>query len=640
MASASRCYRSPPVARQRSLNPWRYRRGRDRKYQPRVTCDGVRPHCYACTTAKTACVYPVPEGLSQRQAQKQKLSHVSRAHESSRKVLELLRASRDSASTDILQQLQHSEHLDEAIQTIADASLLLPKIHDQRNSRAEGVEHEVFSSQPQDPDREPTTRPVTGSSDNSTRDIPTGISDSSRVLPVSRWTTVLKDDKLLTHLVGLFWTWDENLSHLIDRELFVADLSSAGSHLSQDQPRGFCSPLLVNAILAVSALHTTRKHPGSFSGDIITLGHRFASHAFDLLELEKNVSSLTLLQGAAILWVFASNEGSRAPRGQCASLKDLIKRTWSALGLETDGSGIFGFSGKDTAHDVRIWQAVSHITWGFYCFFAEMSLLFSPETLVSRPLIMKTFENQDAQLSSGSQASTSSTGDDALAAQTSYKMQIFSAKCSLCEIIDQFLSRATYDFVALKLLFTYTSYAGTSLFDGRNAASLQILHAGSMMTNLWIYRGIYTIKHEYWAAEYCSFVAHALLPRLEADSSTPAMQDIISKACCVLNEMTRAGVSDRSRELLLGIEARARVLRVRVPPYGRRLAADGPPESAPVFMVRGVQVFDGAGGGMLGAAGGTHSVRFANTISDIEPMRAEGWGGTLGENAFAHRPPR
>lgn len=51
---------------------------------------------------------------------------MSRAHESSRKVLEMLSVSQDGASHEILQQLKQSNHLDDTIQSIADASLLLP----------------------------------------------------------------------------------------------------------------------------------------------------------------------------------------------------------------------------------------------------------------------------------------------------------------------------------------------------------------------------------------------------------------------------------------------------------------------------------------------------------------------------------
>ncbi|GKT50713.1 uncharacterized protein ColSpa_10894 [Colletotrichum spaethianum] len=299
---------------------------------------------------------------------------------------------------------------------------------------------------------------------------------------------------------------------------------------------------------------------------------------------------------------------------------------------------------------------------------------------------MKTFEDLEPQQGSGSPASVSSAGEDSVTNNASYQLQVFSAKCSLCEITDQFVSgfvkndqislldsghctalynkllcwklslpdqlmtsnsvspsvlllQATYDFVALKLLFSYTSHAGTDLFDGRNAASLQVLHASSMMTNLWIYRGIYTIKHEYWAAEYCSFVALALLPRLETDTSTPAIQDIIGRACCVLNEMARAGVSGRAQELLAGVEERARALKMRVPSYGRKSATH---ESAtPMVLVRGVHVFDGANGGMLDTANGSHNVRFGQTIEYVQPESLGGRqdGGNGGDDVFVYRPP-
>ncbi|OHW97685.1 C6 transcription factor [Colletotrichum incanum] len=425
-----------------------------------------------------------------------------------------------------------------------------------------------LSDQTGDSNRESLSRPITTSSGGSAKEQTAGNTDSDPILPVSRWTIVSQDNKLLTYLIDLFWTWDGTLSHLIDRELFVSGLSSARPTSSTGRQRRFCSPFLVNAILAVTSLHATRKHPDSYSGDIVTLGHKFASHAFELLESEKGVSSLTLLQGAAVLWLFSSNEGSRASRAQCASLESLLQDTWLALGLETGGSALFRLSGKDDAHDVKIWQAVSHITWGFYCFFA-----------------------------------------------------------------------ATYDFVALKLLFSYTSHACTDLFDGRNAASLQVLHASSLMTNLWIYRGIYTIKHEYWAAEYCSFVAHALLPRLETDTSTPAVHDIIGRACCVLNEMARAGVSGRAEELLAGVEERARTLKMRVPSYGRKSATH---ESVtPMVLIRGVQVFDGAKGGMLDPENGTYTVRFGETIEHVWPEGDDGGrdGGKEGDDVFVCRPP-
>jgi hypothetical protein len=74
-------------------------------------------------------------------------------------------------------------------------------------------------------------------------------------LPLSRWTNAHHDDKLLSHLLLLFWTWDTACNRVIDRTLFEEDLRnldpSAPSALSELR---FCSPFLVNAILAVSCV--------------------------------------------------------------------------------------------------------------------------------------------------------------------------------------------------------------------------------------------------------------------------------------------------------------------------------------------------------------------------------------------------
>ncbi|KAJ0377643.1 hypothetical protein COL26b_004114 [Colletotrichum chrysophilum] len=273
---------------------------------------------------------------------------------------------------------------------------------------------------------------------------------------------------------------------------------------------------------------------------------------------------------------------------------------------------------------------------------------------------MKTFEAQDG-LSAGSLGSASSTGDIHLANQTwkAFQLQVFTAECSLCEIIDQFVSGfvtndtqrpildsgrctalynklllwklslpgglmtndsvlpTTYDFVALKLLAMFTSQSGPD-FDGRNAASLQTLHASSMISNLWIYRGLYTLKYEYWAAEHCSFAVHTLLPQMEE----PAVHDTIAKACCVLHEMgIQSGLSGRAAELLRDIEGTARIRGIRMPPYGK--GSKSPEVDAmPTFVVNGARVFDGSRGELIGDTDENGcAVSFDSTIGDVQQVQ-------------------
>lgn len=63
-------------------------------------------------------------------------------------------------------------------------------------------------------------------------------------VPAKPWTSVTEDDDLVSHLVSLYFTWDYPFYTFLDRDVFLAHMA-AGNLESE-----FCSPFLVNAILA------------------------------------------------------------------------------------------------------------------------------------------------------------------------------------------------------------------------------------------------------------------------------------------------------------------------------------------------------------------------------------------------------
>ena len=74
-------------------------------------------------------------------------------------------------------------------------------------------------------------------------------------LPLSKWTDAYHDDKLLSHLMLLFWAWDTVCNRIIDRTIFEEDLKNLDpTTLGAPSELRFCSPFLVNAILAVSCV--------------------------------------------------------------------------------------------------------------------------------------------------------------------------------------------------------------------------------------------------------------------------------------------------------------------------------------------------------------------------------------------------
>ncbi len=63
-------------------------------------------------------------------------------------------------------------------------------------------------------------------------------------VPAKPWTTVTSDDHFVSHLLSLWLTWTHPFLNCLDRELFIRDMKAGNLDCE------FCSPFLVNAILA------------------------------------------------------------------------------------------------------------------------------------------------------------------------------------------------------------------------------------------------------------------------------------------------------------------------------------------------------------------------------------------------------
>lgn len=110
----------------------------------------------------------------------------------------------------------------------------------------------------------------------------------------SRWTSVLNDDMVLRRLLRSYFLYDYQNYPAFHKDLLLEDMKCGRLR--------FCSPLLVNAILAVGA-HTDAGVPDSDKFWIPQgLGYRFLAEAKRLWEMEDHESSkLTTVQAAIIL---------------------------------------------------------------------------------------------------------------------------------------------------------------------------------------------------------------------------------------------------------------------------------------------------------------------------------------------------
>ena len=75
----------------------------------------------------------------------------------------------------------------------------------------------------------------------------------SQNLPLSRWTEASNDNRLMNHLLRMFWTWDNIVEKCFYRPIFEEDVTTLDPRPGEDRGR-FCSRFLVNALLAAGCV--------------------------------------------------------------------------------------------------------------------------------------------------------------------------------------------------------------------------------------------------------------------------------------------------------------------------------------------------------------------------------------------------
>ncbi|KAL6229398.1 hypothetical protein BDW75DRAFT_245763 [Aspergillus navahoensis] len=114
-------------------------------------------------------------------------------------------------------------------------------------------------------------------------------------VPCKPWTKVTNDDHLVSGLVSLYFTWDHPLMQVVDQEMFLRDMSAG------DTSSGFCSPVLVNSILAVASTYSPYPEVYAVPGDVASRGQHFFEEAEMRWKAEEGRPSLANIQALAIM---------------------------------------------------------------------------------------------------------------------------------------------------------------------------------------------------------------------------------------------------------------------------------------------------------------------------------------------------
>ena len=118
------------------------------------------------------------------------------------------------------------------------------------------------------------------------------------------WTDLTGDTILIRHLMALYFCWEYPLFASISREHFMNDFHE-GRHR-------YCSPLLVNSILALGSCWNAQPTSQTKSTGFNTNGDRFFEESVRLLGEEVDRRSLTTIQALGIMSLREINRGRDA----------------------------------------------------------------------------------------------------------------------------------------------------------------------------------------------------------------------------------------------------------------------------------------------------------------------------------------
>jgi hypothetical protein len=120
-------------------------------------------------------------------------------------------------------------------------------------------------------------------------------------VPASTWTRVTSDSGLVRHLLALYFCWEYPTFASLSKEHFLEDFRQ-GRHR-------YCSPILVNALLALGCRFSSRPNTRVRPEDPSTSGDHFFEECQRLFYEEEDHHSLTTIQALGIMSIREASSG-------------------------------------------------------------------------------------------------------------------------------------------------------------------------------------------------------------------------------------------------------------------------------------------------------------------------------------------
>ncbi|EPS32378.1 hypothetical protein PDE_07338 [Penicillium oxalicum 114-2] len=169
----------------------------------------------------------------------------------------------------------------------------------------------------------------------------------------SQYWGLIVDDDVASHLLSLYFAWENPTWHLVDQELFVHDLETCSTR--------FCSPLLVHIMMLYGCSLSYGMHSFTDRRQEKALSQKLYDEIVRLWELEKERLDVPTLLSGILLGLLCCTFGTdRLGIGLVMRGASLYYR----LGLHKEGAPYFDCVNKDLK--ISMVRAQKLISWGIF----------------------------------------------------------------------------------------------------------------------------------------------------------------------------------------------------------------------------------------------------------------------------------
>ncbi|KAK5087565.1 hypothetical protein LTR24_006605 [Lithohypha guttulata] len=264
------------------------------------SCDGNQP-CSRCAARSVPCIYRPNEDERSRASTKRRLAELQSDSQLLHDLLQHIRDGKDAESSEVVSLIRSNASFEEISQYLvhpfneaaSDETEICPDTEEMRTRIGAAILQNMSSAK--DPRTSQTGAPSSGS--RHVLSVKRLIDTPIHHVQAAPWTQVTDDNHLVSHLVSLWVTWDHCFPNGVVFELFLRDMQSKNLEST------FCSPFLVNCILAAACLYSDYEEVRSCQGKSSDLMAEFVKEAEKHLEEDDFKTNVTNVQGLSILFL-------------------------------------------------------------------------------------------------------------------------------------------------------------------------------------------------------------------------------------------------------------------------------------------------------------------------------------------------